>query len=156
MSGSSGACGLEVHVGVTVVVAVRMRVCRAVRMGVFVNVRAGPPGLPQSPREVREAETREQPRGGIATHALDPLEAVERQADGDAGGADHHRPKHVAEAADAGDPERASRRPAAGTRHRDERQVVVRPEQCVDEADRRRGGEQQREVDAHGRPVPCV
>ena len=66
-----------------------------------------------------------------------------------------HRAQHVAEAAQAGDPEGLARGPAARRAHRDEGQVVIRPEQRVDEADRGGGQDQQSEVDGHGRANPA-
>jgi hypothetical protein len=81
---------------------------------------------------------------------------VQRHADADTDHADRDRAQHMAEAAQAGDPEGLAGGPTAGRRHRDERQVVIRTEQRMDEADGRGRQDQQAEIDGHGRANSCV
>ncbi len=98
-------------------------------------------GLVETPGQVGETEADQQPAGNVAAEALDALDAGDCPAGGDADRAERHRAGDVADAAGGGDPQRAPQRPAARLAHGDERHVVIRPEDRMEDADDRRGRE---------------
>ncbi len=106
-----------------------------------------------APGEVGEAEAQEQPAGELAARGFPPGDVGEGPAQGQAEGAEQHGSRDVAEAADQGDGQGAAAGPAAAPGKGDEGQVVVRPEEGVDHADRDRGRCQQRQLAAHWVPL---
>ncbi len=143
---------MDVQVLVLRVMAVRVAVTGAVRVNVFVRVLAAAPRLLEAPGHVDEAERDQGIGREIAAHAFEPLQPVQRRADRDADETDQDRAEHVAGAAERGDEHGLATRPVARRRHRHEGQVMVGPEDGVDEADR--DGRQQQQAEFHGHAFP--
>jgi hypothetical protein len=117
-------------------------------MAMQVFVRAVANGPADAPDEVGQAESDEEPGGPVGPLALDVLEPLDADAEGDADETEHDGGHHVAQAADQGDGDGLAQRPAAGAGHGDERQVVIGADDGVDEADGD-GGDEQRVGNRH-------
>ena len=134
----SASRGRLVNVRMRSVVGMHVTVSDAV-MAVPVRMWAVSRGLSKSPGRVSQAETDQQPGGKVTADAFQPLERNELGAKRDTGQAQRDRAHQVPDAAQKGDSQGSGHRPAARLRHRDERQVVVRPEHRVRERDGGRG-----------------
>ena len=143
---------MDVQVLVLRVMAVRVPVTGAVRVDVLVRMLPAAPRLLEAPGHVDEAEGDQGIGREIAAHAFEPLQPVQRSADRDADETDEDRAEHVAGAAERGDEHGLAARPVAGRRHRDKGQVMVGPEDGVDEADRDGRQQQQGKFHVHAFP----
>jgi hypothetical protein len=137
-------------------VVVVVAVARAVGVEMLVAVRPAPQRPLHAPGGVGQPEAEQQPGRHVPAEILDVQDPLERGAGRDADRADQHRAHHVRAAAQPGDPGGAPRRPGARLGEGDERQVMVRAEHGVHEADRGGGQHQQRDVGAHDPSPACI
>ena len=91
--------------------------------------------LPETPDRVGQAEGHERPGCEIASAALDSLDPRHRDAEGHPDATEEDRGCHVTETADGGHDEGAGHGPRARPGENDEREIVVRTEESVEECD---------------------
>ena len=118
---------------VAVMVAVVM--LRPIGMEMDMYVRFVFYGAPESPEKIRESETDEQPGGDASSKGLDVLQLEHSHAQDDSQEAQNHGTQDMAQAAEEGHKQGLGQAPPAGAADHDEREVVVRTQQCVHKAD---------------------
>ena len=133
------------RVQVLAVMVVRMGVDGPV--GVRMEMRVGLPAesTPERPGGIGQTEPDHQPRRDLSACRLQPGQPVERDPQEYAEGPDEHRRGDVRQAAGAGHPECAPKRPPARPAQNDERNRMVHPDQGVERGERGGGAEQQRD-----------
>ena len=100
--------------------------------------------------KIYEAERQQRPASQAAATAFDGNKARELGTQQDAQYADDDRTQDVTNAADGGNTQGLSQRPVARFRHGDEHEVVIGPQDRVNEGNRRGGKEENVGVGEHG------
>ena len=125
-------------------------------MGVDVHVRLFPQGPVHAPYEVGQAKTDEEPGRQAPSKGLHPLEFRHRDAQADAQEAEDDRAQDVSQSAEERDDKGFRKGPSPRPGHNNEREVVVGPDDGVDEADRGRRPGQNPNLVRHAPIIPEI
>lgn len=126
---------LVMYMGMFIAVMVAVVMLRPIGMEMDMYVRLVFYGAPYPPEKIREPETDEQPGGHASPKGLDVLQLEHPHTQGDSQEAQNHGTQDMAQAAEERHKQGLGQAPPTGAADHDEREVVVRTQQCVHKAD---------------------
>ncbi len=130
----SDGFGIAMQMGMRTQMVVVMRVGKSL-MGMGMTVLPGPPADSESPHTVGQPETDEQPAGDIPPDRFNAFQGSYGDPQQNSRQAQQDGSQHMTHSAEEGDGGGPCPCPVPGAADHDEGQVVIRPDDCVDEPD---------------------